>query len=52
MTGDIQLPASFGYMQGQNTADGPYPNDTSVAFNVKAVTPEPFNLLMVSNVYV
>lgn len=52
MTGDLQLPASFGYMQGQNTADGPYPNDTSVAFNVKAVTPEPFNLLMVSNVYV
>lgn len=52
MTGDLQLPASFGYMQGQNTADGPYPNDTSVAFNVKAVAPEPFNLLMVSNVYV
>ena len=52
MTGDIQLPASFGYMQGQNTADGPYPNDTSVAFNVRSETPEPFNLLMVSNVYV
>jgi hypothetical protein len=52
MTGDLQLPASFGYMQGQNTADGPYPNDTSVAFNVKAVTPEPFNLLMVSSIYV
>lgn len=52
MTGDIQLPSSFGYVQGQNTADGPYPNDTSVALNVKAVTPEPFNLLMVSNIYV
>lgn len=52
MTGDIQLPASFGYVQGQNTADGPYPNDTSVAFNVRSETPEPFNLLMVSNVYV
>lgn len=52
MTGDIQLPASFGYMQGQNTADGPYPNDTSVALNVFSDTPEPFNLLMVSNVYV
>jgi hypothetical protein len=52
MTGDIQLPSSFGYVQGQNTADGPYPNDTSVALNVRAVTPEPFNLLMVSNIYV
>ena len=52
MTGDIQLPASFGYMQGQNTADGPYPNDTSVALNVFSDTPEPFNLLMVSSVYV
>ena len=52
MTGDIQLPASFGYMQGQNTADGPYPNDTSVALNVYSDTPEPFNLLMVSSVYV
>ena len=52
MTGDIQLPASFGYMQGQNTADGPYPNDTSVALNIFSDTPEPFNLLMVSNIYV
>ena len=52
MTGDIQLPASFGYMQGQNTADGPYPNDTSVALNVFSDTPEPFNLLMVSSIYV
>jgi hypothetical protein len=52
MTGDIQLPASFGYMQGQNTADGPYPNDTSVALNVYSDVPEPFNLLMVSSIYV
>jgi hypothetical protein len=52
MTGDIQLPSSFGYVQGQNTADGPYPNDTSAALNVYSDTPEPFNLLMVSNVYV
>lgn len=52
MTGDIQLPSSFGYVQGQNTADGPYPNDTSAALNVRSDTPEPFNLLMVSNVYV
>ena len=52
MTGDIQLPSSFGYMQGQNTADGPYPNDTGVGLNIKSETPEPFNVLMVSSVYV
>lgn len=52
MTGDVQLPASFGYMQGQNTADGPYPNDTGVGLNIKSETPEPFNVLMVSSVYV
>jgi hypothetical protein len=52
MTGDVQLPASFGYMQGQNTADGPYPNDTGVGLNIKSETPEPFNVLMVSSIYV
>lgn len=52
MTGDLQLPASFGYMQGQNTADGLYPNDTGVGLNLRSETPEPFNLLMVSSIYV
>lgn len=52
MTGDIMLPASFGYNQGQNTADGPYPNDTGVALNLKTDAPLPFNLLMVSSIYV
>jgi hypothetical protein len=52
MTGDIKLPSSFGYQQAQNKADGKYPNDTSVALSIKAVTPEPFNLLLVSSVYV
>jgi hypothetical protein len=52
MTGDVQLPASFGYMQGQNTAGGPYPNDTGVGLNIRSETPEPFNILMVSNIYV
>lgn len=52
MTGDIKLPSSFGYQQAQNKADSKYPNDTSVALSIKAVTPEPFNLLLVSSVYV
>lgn len=52
MSGDIQLPASFGYMQVNNKADGKYPNTTGVAINLQASSPEPFNLLMVSNIYV
>lgn len=52
MTGDIRLPSSFGYQQAQNKADSKYPNDTSVALSLKAVTPEPFNLLLVSSIYV
>ena len=52
MTGDIHLPSSFGYQQAQNKADSKYPNDSSVALNLKAVTPEPFNLLLVSSIYV
>jgi len=52
MSGDLQLPASFGYMQGNNKADGKYPNTTGVAINLRSHSPEPFNLLMVSNLYV
>jgi hypothetical protein len=52
MSGDLQLPAPFGYMQVGNKADGKYPNTTGVAINLRAETPEPFNLLMVSNLYV
>lgn len=52
MTGDIHLPSSFGYQQAQNKADSKYPNDSSVALNLLAVTPEPFNLLLVSSIYV
>lgn len=52
MTGDIKLPSSFGYQQAQNQANSKYPNDTAVALSLKAVTPEPFNLLLVSSVYV
>lgn len=52
MTGDLMLPASFGYQQGQNTVDGIYPNDTGVALNIKTDAPLPFNLLMVSSIYV
>jgi hypothetical protein len=52
MTGDIMLPSSFGYQQGQNTTDGPYPNDTGIALNLKTDAPLPFNLLLVSSIYV
>ena len=52
MSGDLQLPASFGYMQVNNKADGKYPNTTGVAINIRSHSPEPFNLLMVSNIYV
>lgn len=51
MTGDFQLPASFGYLQTQNSG-GEYPNSTSAALNIFSDTPEPFNLLMVTNLYV
>ena len=52
MSGDLQLPASFGYMQVNNKADGKYPNTTGIAINLRSSSPEPFNLLMVSNLYV
>jgi hypothetical protein len=52
ITGDIQLPSSFGYTVGQNRGTGPYPNDTGVALNLFADTPEPFTLLSVSSIYV
>jgi hypothetical protein len=52
MTGDIKLPSSFGYQPAQNGANSKYPNDTAIALSIKSVTPEPFNLLLVSSVYV
>jgi len=52
MSGDLQLPAPFGYMQSNNKADGKYPNTTGVSLNIRSSSPEPFNLLMVSNLYV
>ena len=52
MTGDIRLPSSFGYQQAQNKANSKYPNDSAAALSIKAVTPEPFNLLLVSSIYV
>lgn len=52
MTGDIQLSAPFGYMQANNKADGKYPNTTGISINLRSHSPEPFNLLMVSNLYV
>lgn len=52
ITGDIELPAPSGYMQKNTKCDTKYPNDTGIALNLQAETPEPFNLLMISNVYV
>lgn len=52
ITGDIQLPASFGYTVGQNQGTGEYPNDTGVGLNMYMNTPEPFCLLSVSCIYV
>ena len=52
MTGDLQLSAPFGYMQANNKADGKYPNTTGISINLRSHSPEPFNLLMVSNLYV
>lgn len=51
ITGDICLPASFGYTSSYNQ-NSKYPNSTSVGLNICSDTPEPFNLLMVSNIYV
>lgn len=52
MTGDIQIPAPSGYMQKANQGDSKYPNDTGIALNLRMDTPEPFNILMIGNVYV
>lgn len=52
MTGDIQIPAPNGYMNKANQGDSKYPNDTGIALNLKMETPEPFNILMIGNVYV
>ena len=51
LTGDFQLPSPFGYAVGQN-ASTRYPNSTGVGLNIFSDTPEPFNLLLVSNLYV
>lgn len=52
ITGDIRLPLPNGYMNNMNQGDGKYPNTTGVALNLRSDTPEPLNLLMISNVYV
>ena len=52
LTGDIKVPVPAGYMTAANKGTGPYPNDTGVALNLRCETPEPFTLLMISNVYV
>lgn len=51
-TGDAMLDLASGYLKLANEGKGPYPNDTGVGINVKSYTPEPFNLLSVTEVYV
>ena len=51
-TGDALLDLATGYMTMANEGKGPYPNDTGVGVNVRASTPEPFNLLSVTEIYV
>lgn len=52
MTGDLTLSAPFGYTQNGNKVSGPYPNSTGLGLNIKADTPEPFNLLLISDTYI
>ena len=51
-TGDAMLDLASGYAMWSNDGKGPYPNDTGIGINIKAYTPEPFNLLSVTEVYV
>lgn len=50
-TGDVQLDIPYGYMKKSNVADSVYPNNTGVGINIKSDSPEPFNLLLISEVY-
>lgn len=50
-TGDIELNLPAGYMHKTNAADNEYPNSTGVGLNFISDTPEPFNLLLISEVY-
>ena len=51
-TGDAMLDLASGYTTFANEGKGPYPNTTGVGVNIKAFTPEPFNLLSITEVYV
>ena len=51
-TGDAMLDLASGYTMMANKGTGPYPNDTGVGVNIIAETPEPFNLLSITEVYV
>lgn len=51
-TGDAMLDLASGYMTYANEGKGPYPNDTGVGVNIRAYTPEPLNLLSITEVYV
>lgn len=50
-TGDVQLDIPYGYMKKSNVADSIYPNNTGVGINIRSDSPEPFNLLLISEIY-
>jgi hypothetical protein len=51
ITGDIVLGLPLGYMVGGNKGNSLYPNDSGVGVNVRSKTPEPFNILSISETY-
>jgi hypothetical protein len=50
-TGDCELNIPLGYAHADNWGDGEYPNTSAVGVNIKADTPEPFNLLSIQEIY-
>lgn len=50
-TGDATLNIPTGYAKNANEGTGPYANSTGIGINIRATTPEPFNLLSIMEVY-
>lgn len=50
-TGDAMLNIPTGYALNANEGVGPYANSTGIGINIRATTPEPFNLLSITEVY-
>lgn len=50
-TGDATLNIPTGYAKNANEGTGPYANSTGIGINIRVTTPEPFNLLSITEVY-